>query len=127
MTENIFYLQFLIFPFLCSSPAVFEPPDMQNLPCQRTIIACWDTLTTAFPTPPGILQLEFCSSSLTTDLNRKRSVMKSKGSLTLVAASPSLKVTSFTKSIFQKCGGAGLLTSNPQILKTKFTMDHKVH
>lgn len=53
--------------------------------------------------------------------------MKSKGILTLVAASPSLKVTSFTKSIFQKGVRSELLTFGTQILKTKLTMDHKVH
>lgn len=68
-----FHLVFLIFPFLWSSPAVFEPPVMQHLPHRRAITAHWDALITAFPNPPGILQLEFCSSSLTTDLNRSRS------------------------------------------------------
>lgn len=53
--------------------------------------------------------------------------MASKGILTLGAASPALKMTSFTKSIFQKGVGSELLTSGTQILKTKLTMDHKVH
>lgn len=50
-----------------------------------------------------------------------------KGILTFLAASPSLEMTSFTKSIFQKGVGSELLTSGTQILKTKLTMDHKVH
>lgn len=74
MTEIIFfYLRFLIFPLLWSLPVLFEPPDLQHLPHRRTVSVHWGTPITAFPNSPGILQLEFCSSSLTTDLNRSQS------------------------------------------------------
>lgn len=48
--------------------------------------------------------------------------MKPKGTLMVVAGSPFLKVTSFTKPIFQKGVRAGLFTSGVQALKAKLTI-----